>query len=60
MFPLSHDIWSGSKLTSLSRYCDLESFHRLTLSRSMAMYFLDPITRGVQRSLSRREGQIQS
>jgi hypothetical protein len=40
LFPLSHDIWSGSKLASLSRYCELESFHWLTLNPSMAMHFL--------------------
>jgi len=40
LFPLSHDIWSGSKLTSLSRYCELESFQWLTLNPSTAMHFL--------------------
>jgi hypothetical protein len=40
LFPLSHDIWSGSKLTSLSRYSDLESFYRLTLNLSTTMYFM--------------------
>jgi hypothetical protein len=39
LFPLSHDIWSGSKLTSFSRYCELESFHWLILNPSMAMHF---------------------
>jgi hypothetical protein len=38
--PLSHDIWSDSKLTSLSRYCELEFFHWLTLNTSTAMHFL--------------------
>jgi hypothetical protein len=40
LFPLSHDIWFRSKLISLSRYCELESIHLLTLNPSMAMHFL--------------------
>jgi hypothetical protein len=40
LFPLSHDIWSSSKLTSLPRYCELESFQWLTLYPSTAMHFL--------------------
>jgi hypothetical protein len=40
LFPLSHDIWSASKLTSLSRYCELGSFHWLTLNPNTVMHFL--------------------
>jgi hypothetical protein len=40
LFPLSHYIWSGSKLTSVSRYYELESFHLLSLNPSTAMHFL--------------------
>jgi hypothetical protein len=40
LFPLSHDIWSCSKLTSLSKYYELESFQWLTLNPNTTMHFL--------------------
>jgi hypothetical protein len=40
LFPLSHNILSGSKVTSLSRYCELESFQWLTLNSNTIMHYL--------------------
>ena len=53
LFLLPHDIWSSSKLTSLSRCHDLDPW--LTLNPSMAMHFLIWLTRGAQRYLSQTE-----
>ena len=53
LFLLPHDIWSSSKLTSLSRCHDLDPW--LTLNPSMAMHFLIWLTRGAQRYLSQIE-----
>ena len=53
LFLLPHDIWSCSKLTSLSRYHDSDLL--LTLNLRMAMHFLIWITRGAQRYLSQVE-----
>ena len=53
LFLLPHDIWSSSKLTSLSRCCDSGLW--LTLNPSMALHFLIWMTRGPQRYLSQVE-----
>ena len=53
LFLLPHDIWSNSKLTSLSRRRDSNSW--LTLNLSMVMHFLIWLTRGAQRYLSQTE-----
>ena len=53
LFLLPHDIWSCSKLTSLSRCRDSDPW--LTLNLRMAMHFLIWITRGAQRYLSQVE-----
>ena len=53
LFLLPHDIWSCSKLTSLSRCRDSDPW--LTLNLSMAMHFLIWLTWGVQRYLSQTE-----
>ena len=53
LFLLPHDIWSSSKLTSLSRRRDSNSW--LTLNLSMVMHFLIWLTRGAQRYLSQIE-----
>jgi hypothetical protein len=39
LFPLSHNFWSAFKLTSLSRYCELESFRWLKLNPSTTIHF---------------------
>ena len=53
LFLLPHDIWSCSKLTSLSRCHDSDPW--LTLNLRMAMHFLIWITRGAKRYLSQVE-----
>ena len=53
LFLLPRDIWSCSKLTSLSRCRDSGPW--LTLNLCMAMYFLIWITRGTKRYLSQVE-----
>jgi hypothetical protein len=57
-FPLSHDIWSSSKLTSLY-HCDLESLYRLTFNPSTIVHFLIQSLEAAEISLSSR-GQILS
>lgn len=44
MFPLSHNIWSGSKMTSLSRYYELEASIDVT---SYKVLLLPPYTRNI-------------
>ena len=53
LFLLPHDIWSCSKLTSLSRCRDSDPW--LTLNLCMTMHFLIWNTRGAQRYLSQVE-----
>ena len=53
LFLLPHDIWSCSKLTSLSRCRDSDPW--LTLNLRMDIHFLIWITRGAQRYLSQVE-----
>ena len=53
LFLLPHDIWSCSKLTSLSRCRGSDPC--LTLNLRMAMHFLIWITQGAQRYLSQVE-----
>ena len=53
LFLLPQDIWSSSKLTSLSRCRVLDPW--LTLNFGMTMHFLIWITRGAQRYLSQVE-----